>query len=152
MEYASLLDESRSFNQLLFLSVISSLQSYIHTYVIDHYNSSVRITAWLFTPLMLCTLILYISRTYSLTSTPNDRFLKNFFMACWLINSQSFYQKSTERKSNTLPFRLRRLQFSKHRNSPLYPTQQQKTPTKFYSLSLLSKAVNPTFVGKLEKH
>ena len=40
--------------------------SYIH---IGHYNSS----------LMLCALILYVSgETYSLTSTPNDRFLSNF--------------------------------------------------------------------------
>ena len=31
---------------------------------------------------MLCALILYVSdETYSLTSTPNDRFLGNFFMA-----------------------------------------------------------------------
>ena len=87
MEYASLLDESLLFNQLLFFSVISSLQSYIHTYVIDHYNLSVRITAWFLTTLMLCTLILYVSgATYSLTSTSNDRFLKYFFMAGWLIN------------------------------------------------------------------
>ena len=33
---------------------------------------------------MLCVLILYISGgTYSLKSTPNDRFLRNFFMAGW---------------------------------------------------------------------
>ena len=33
---------------------------------------------------MLCALILYVSGgTYSLTSTPNDRFLRNFFMAIW---------------------------------------------------------------------
>ena len=48
---------------------------------------------------MLCTLILYESGgTYSLTSAPNDRFLRNFFMA-GLFDSQSFCQKSAERKS-----------------------------------------------------
>ena len=35
---------------------------------------------------------------YSLTSTPNDRFLWNFFMA-GLFNFESFCQKSAERKS-----------------------------------------------------
>ena len=35
-----------------------------------------------FTPLMLCALILYVSdQTYSLTSTPIDRLLRNFLMA-----------------------------------------------------------------------
>ena len=54
----------------------------LHTYIIGHYNPSVRITAQLLTLLMLCALILYVSGgTYSLTSTPNDRFLRNLFMA-----------------------------------------------------------------------
>ena len=58
------------------------LLPYIHAYIINHYNPSVCITAQLLTPLMLCALILYVSgQTYSLTSTPNDRFLRNFFMA-----------------------------------------------------------------------
>ena len=49
---------------------------YIHTYIIGHYNPSVRNTAQLLTPLMLCALILYLNGgTYSLTSTPNDRLL-----------------------------------------------------------------------------
>ena len=53
------------------------------TYIIGHYNPSVRITAQHLTPLILCALILYVSGgTYSLTSTANDRFLRNFFMAC----------------------------------------------------------------------
>ena len=56
--------------------------TYICTYIISYYNPSVRITAQLLTSLMLCRLILYVSGgTYSLTSTPNDRFLRNFFMA-----------------------------------------------------------------------
>ena len=48
---------------------------------------------------MFCALILYVSgETYSLTSTPNDRFfLRNFLMAGFIYSS-SFCQKSTERK------------------------------------------------------
>ena len=49
---------------------------------------------------MLYVLILYISgRTYSLKSTPNDRFFEKLFMAV-LIHYQSFCQKSAERKSS----------------------------------------------------
>ena len=68
----------------------------------------------------------YISgETYSLKSTPHDRFFEKLFMAV-LIYSQSFCQKSAERKSpkkyfsyfsafrlikaNTLPTRPRRLE------------------------------------------
>ena len=48
---------------------------------------------------MLCVLILYISGgTHSLTSIPNDRFLEKLIMAIF-IYSQSFCQKSAERKS-----------------------------------------------------
>ena len=71
----------------------------IHTYIIDHYNSSVRITIWLHTALMLCALILYVSGgTYSLKSTLKDRIFEKLFMAI-TIYSQSFCQKFTERKS-----------------------------------------------------
>ena len=60
------------------------LKLYLHTHIIGHYNPSVRITALLLTPLMLCAFILYVSGgTYSLTSTPNDRFFRNFFMAVY---------------------------------------------------------------------
>ena len=57
--------------------------TYILTlYVIGHYNPSVRTMIYLRTRFMLCALILYTSgRTYSLTSTPNYRFLRDFFMA-----------------------------------------------------------------------
>ena len=76
-----------------------------HTYIIDHYNPSVRITAGLLTPLMLCALILYVSGgTYSLMSTPNDIF---FFWEAFhgnFICSQSFCQQSAERKSPTKYF------------------------------------------------
>ena len=55
------------------------------SYIIGHYNLSVRISAQLLTPLMLCALILYVSGgAYSLTSTPKDSFLRNFFMAVLL--------------------------------------------------------------------
>ena len=48
---------------------------YIHIYI---HNCSLHIL----TPLMLCVLILYISgRTYSLKSTPNDRFFEKLFTA-----------------------------------------------------------------------
>ena len=69
--------------------------STLHTYIIGHYNPSVRIL----TPLMLCVLILYISGgTYCLKSTSNDKFFEKLFMAI-PIYSQSFCQKSAERKS-----------------------------------------------------
>ena len=48
---------------------------------------------------MLCVLILYINGgTYGLKSTPNDKFFEKLFMAIF-IYSQSFCQKSAERKS-----------------------------------------------------
>ena len=48
---------------------------------------------------MLCVLILSISGgTYSLKSTPKDRFFEKLYMAV-LLYSQSFCQKSAERKS-----------------------------------------------------
>ena len=54
--------------------------TYIHTYI----------------PLMLCALILYVSGGIDrLTSTPKDRFFRNFFMA-GLFYTQSFCQKSAE--------------------------------------------------------
>ena len=47
---------------------------------------------------MLCVLILYISGgTYSLKSTPNDRFFEKLFMA--ILFTQNFCLKSAERKS-----------------------------------------------------
>ena len=57
------------------------LSTYI-TYIIGYYNTSVKITAQLLTPLMLSVLILYMRGwTFSLTPTLNDRFLREFFMA-----------------------------------------------------------------------
>ena len=64
---------------------------YIHTFIIGHYNPSVRITAQLLTPLMLCVLILYVNGgTCSSTLTPNDRFLKNFCIADCLYTLRVF--------------------------------------------------------------
>ena len=81
--------------------IMASYKSFTHTYIhtfIGHYNTSVRITAWLFTPLMSCVLILYISGgTYSLKSTPNDRLFGETFHGNF-IYSASFCQKSAERK------------------------------------------------------
>ena len=45
-----------------------------------------RVTVQLITPLMLCMLILYLTRqTYSLKSTPNYRFLRNFLCLFWYL-------------------------------------------------------------------
>ena len=48
---------------------------------------------------MLCVLIIYISGgTYTLKSTPKDRYFEKLLMAI-IIYSQSFCKKSAERKS-----------------------------------------------------
>ena len=52
-----------------------------NTYIIGHYNPLVRITSWLLTPLS--------DATYSLTSSPNDRFWQIYLLSellpeiCW---------------------------------------------------------------------
>ena len=51
-----------------------ALYTYIHNY--GYYNPSVRITAYLHTPLMLCALILHLSG-----GTRTTYFLKNFFIS-----------------------------------------------------------------------
>ena len=57
------------------------MYSCIHTYIIGHYNPSVRITD-LVSHTHLCMLILNISGgTYSLKSIPNDRFFRELFKA-----------------------------------------------------------------------
>ena len=56
--------------------------------------------AQLSTPLMMFAIILYVSsETYSLTSTPNDKIFEKLFHGNLIIYSQSFCQKSAERKS-----------------------------------------------------
>ena len=74
---------------------------YLFIFFILRTISSVRIIDLVSHTTMLCVLIfLYISGgTYSLKSTPNYRFFfEKFFMAI-LFDSQSFCQKSAERKS-----------------------------------------------------
>ena len=53
---------------------------HIHTYIIGHYNSLIRITAQLFTLIMRYALILY-QYVSEWALTLNDRFLRTFFMA-----------------------------------------------------------------------
>ena len=56
--------------------LINNLTIYIHTYITDNYNFSVRITAQLLTPLILCELILYVSGgTYSLRTNFHRNFI-----------------------------------------------------------------------------
>ena len=55
---------------------------YFIIYLLTYYNPSFTITAQFLTPLLVCTLILYMNNgTYSLNSTPNDRFYGKVFMA-----------------------------------------------------------------------
>ena len=71
----------------------------IHTYIyIGHYNHSIRITIKFLTPLTFCVLILCMcGGTYSLKSTSNDRFLRNFFMAI-LFGSRIFARRRSPKK------------------------------------------------------
>ena len=57
------------------------LYMYIHTYIIEHYNPSVRIIDLVFhTTYVVC--VNFISGgTFSLKSTPNDKFFGKLFMA-----------------------------------------------------------------------
>ena len=65
----------------------------MHTYIIGHYNPSVRITALLAKPLMLYLFILYVSDgTYS--------FFRNFFMAD-LFTLRVFVKNQLRGKSRT---------------------------------------------------
>ena len=55
--------------------------TYIHNWPLPPFSQEYG----LLTPIMLCMLILHVSGgTYSLTLTPNDRFLRNFFMTSLL--------------------------------------------------------------------
>ena len=75
-----------------------SINYFMITYIIDHANTSVRITTYLFTLLLLCVLIVNMSGgTCSLNSSPYNRFLRNFFVAI-LSYSQNLSQKSAWRK------------------------------------------------------
>ena len=72
-----------------FLKTIEKLiyvHTYIHSYIIGHYNPLVRIIDLVsHTTYVLCVLNLYIcGGTYSLKSTPNDRFFEKLFMTILL--------------------------------------------------------------------
>ena len=63
----------------------------MHTYIIGHYNPSVRITTQIITPLKLCALILNMSsRTYSLKSTPNAKFIGETFHGNFILTLRVF--------------------------------------------------------------
>ena len=77
-----------------------------HAYIIGHYNPSVR-KAQLLTPLIQCALILCESGgTYSLTPTPNDRFLKNFFTVdlCIRVFARNLMRGNGRRNSFRIEF------------------------------------------------
>ena len=78
-----------SLKAFVLLSGMKYFFSLIHTYIIDHYNPSVRII-----DLVSHTTFVVCRETYSLKSTPNDRFFEKLF-----IYSQSFCQKSARKKS-----------------------------------------------------
>ena len=59
--------------------ICSSTSSYMHD--IHNYSSSVRISTQLFTPTLVCVLILYMSSgTYSFKSNPNNTFFEKFYL------------------------------------------------------------------------
>ena len=73
--------------------------TYIHTYIIGHYNPSISIIDLVsHTTYVVCFSFIH-GVIYSLQSTPNDRFFEKLFMAVF-IYSQSSCQKSVERKSS----------------------------------------------------
>ena len=72
----------------------------VHTYIIDHYNPSIRIIDLVsHTNYVVCVLILYISGgTYSFkVDSERQIFLRNFPWQFY-FNTKSFCQKSAERK------------------------------------------------------
>ena len=71
--------------------------SHANTYIIGHYNPSVKIID-LVSHATYVVCVNFIHNWRDLQSIPNDRFLLRTFHGNF-INSQSFYQKSTERKS-----------------------------------------------------
>ena len=74
--------------------------------IIHNYNLSVRITALFLTSLILCVLILYMNGgTYSLKSTPNNRFVLETFHGSF-IYFQSFCQISAERRAPKIYFHI----------------------------------------------
>ena len=80
--------DCKIFKKFRLLETSHAIHKYIHNWPLQLFSQDYGLA-----------LILYvICGTYSLTSTPNNRFLRNFCMT-GLFNSQSFCQKSAERKS-----------------------------------------------------
>ena len=78
---------------------------YIHTYIIGHYNRSVRIIDLVsHTTYVVCVNFIHKWRD-SLKSTPNDRFFWETFNGNFCLLSE-FCQKSAERKSPKKTFRI----------------------------------------------
>ena len=70
-----------------------------YTYIIGHYNSSVRIIDLVSHTTYVVYVNFFISGgTYNLKSTPNDRLFEKLFMTI-LFTFRVFCQKSAERKS-----------------------------------------------------
>ena len=60
--------------------------THTHTYIIGHYNPSVRIIDLVsHTTYVVCVNFYISGGTYSLKSTPNDRFLRNFSWQFYLL-------------------------------------------------------------------
>ena len=73
---------------------------YVHDWPLQPFSQDYGLASH--TTRIVC--VLYMSGgTHNLTSTPNDRFLRKFFIAGF-IYSQSFCQKSAEMKSPTKYF------------------------------------------------
>ena len=80
------------------INVLEQCQKlHTYTYIIGHYNPSVRIIDLVsHTTYVVC--VNFIHKWWDLQSTPNNRFFEKLFTAI-LFYSQSFCQKSAERKS-----------------------------------------------------
>ena len=97
--------EHRTVSRHFFHLLIISIYFIIHTNIIGRYSNSGLRPSFL-KPVMLCALILYMSSgTYSLKSTPNDRFLKSFIMAgLFTLRVFARYLQRGSRRRNIFTF------------------------------------------------
>ena len=88
--------ETLEFLEIIYLGLNNTV---LHTYLISHYNLSFRIIDLVsHTTYVVCVNFIHKWRDLQFNSRlETTDFLRNFFMA-WFICSQSFYQKSAERK------------------------------------------------------
>ena len=94
---------------------------YIHTYIIGHYNPSVRNPTSLLTPSMLYALILYmIGGTYSLKLTPKDRFFRSFFMTILITFVNSSYSIPRQQISVAIKNKLKSFIWNFFWNSKIF--------------------------------